>query len=215
MVKIEPFEKYASQYEEWFEKNPFAYQSELRAVKELLPEKGKGLEIGVGSGRFALPLNIRAGVEPSEKMRRIAQKRGIRAIGGQAEALPFHDSQFDFVLMVTTLCFLDDIDLAFGEAFRTIKSGGQFVIGFVDKTSAMGKHYLKHKNESVFYKTATFYSVKEVVFQLEKSGFKHFNFTQTLFKPLKEITAIEPIKNGYSEGSFVVIRGIKHPIKGS
>ncbi|MBN2030210.1 class I SAM-dependent methyltransferase [bacterium] len=211
MIKTEPFEKYASQYEDWFEKNPFVYQSELRAIKEMLSGKGKGLEIGVGSGRFALPLNIRTGIEPAEKMRRIAQKRGIQVIGSQAEALPFHDSQFDFALMVTTICFLDDIDLAFKEVFRVTKSGGQFVIGFINKTSAIGKHYLKHKNESVFYKTAIFYSVKDVVFQLEKSGFKNFNFAQTIFKPLKEITTIEPIKKGYSEGSFVVIRGIKHP----
>ena len=148
-------------------------------------------------------------------MRKITQKRGIQIVGGQAETLPFHDSQFDFALMVTTLCFLDDVGLAFKEIFRVIKSNGQFVIGFIDKTSFIGKHYLKHKNESLFYKIATFYSVKDVVFQLEKSGFKNFNFAQTLFKPLKEITAIEPIKKGHSEGSFVVIRGIKHPIRES
>ncbi len=211
MIKIEPFEKYASQYEDWFEKNPFVYQSELKVIKKMLPDKGKRIEIGVGSGRFAHPLNIQTGIEPSEEMRRIAQKRGIQVIGGQAEALPFHNAQFDFALMVTTICFLDDIDLAFREVFRVIKSGGQFVIGFIDKTSSIGKYYLKHKNESVFYKKAIFYSVKDVLFHLKKNGFKHFNFTQTLFKPLKKITAIEPIKKGYSEGSFVAIRGTKYP----
>lgn len=211
MIKIEPFEKYTSQYEEWFEKNPFAYQSEVKAIKKLLPEKGKGLEIGVGSGRFALPLNIDMGIEPSEKMRRIAQRKGIRIVGGQAETLPFHDSQFDFALMVTTICFLNDINLAFKEVFRILKHNGKFEIGFIDKTSPIGKEYLKYKERNVFYKIATFYSVKEVVPQLIKTGFKNLNFVQTLFKPLTEITSLEPIKKGYSEGSFVVIVGIKYP----
>jgi hypothetical protein len=60
MAKIEPFEEHAQQYEDWFERNRFAYESELRAVKTLLPEGGNGMEVGVGSGRFAAPLGIRS-----------------------------------------------------------------------------------------------------------------------------------------------------------
>jgi len=43
MAKVEPFEKFSSQYEEWFEANRFAYESELQAVKALLPEEGSFL----------------------------------------------------------------------------------------------------------------------------------------------------------------------------
>ena len=50
MPKVEPFEKYTSQYEGWFERNIFVYESELRALREQLPESGKSIEIGVGSG---------------------------------------------------------------------------------------------------------------------------------------------------------------------
>jgi len=46
MAKIEPFEKHASEYDEWFEKNRFVYKSELRAVQEQLPKKGEGIEVG-------------------------------------------------------------------------------------------------------------------------------------------------------------------------
>jgi len=76
MQKVEPFEKYTKEYEEWFERNKLPYLSELQAIKSQLPENGYGLEIGVGSGRFAAPLGIKLGVEPSKKMGEKLQNRG-------------------------------------------------------------------------------------------------------------------------------------------
>lgn len=67
IAKIEPFEKLSAQYKEWFEVNQFVYESELEAVRVLLPENGKGVEIGEGSARFAAPLEITMGVEPSKE----------------------------------------------------------------------------------------------------------------------------------------------------
>ena len=209
MPRVEPFEKHTDQYEKWFEKNRFAYESELRAVKTLLPKNGTGIEIGVGTGRFAAPLGIKLGVEPSRKMGNIARQKGIEVLDGVAEELPFDDAQFDFALMVTTICFLDDIEESFKEAFRVLKTDGTLIIGFVDRKSPVGMMYEKHKDENVFYKDATFFSVDEVVSFLKKAGFKDFTFSQTIFSHLNEINNIEPVKEGYGEGSFVVIRGVK------
>jgi ubiquinone/menaquinone biosynthesis C-methylase UbiE len=209
MPKVEPFEKHASQYEEWFERNKFAYESELQAIKEQLPESKNGIEIGVGSGRFASPLGIKLGLDPSKEMRRLAQKRGIQVIDGVAEAIPFGDSEFDFVLMVTTLCFLDDIEAALKEIHRVLKSGGSFILGFINANSPMGRLYQHKKNDNVFYREATFYSVEEVVACLQKAGFKDFDFKQTLFRTLTDIRDIEPVKEGYGEGSFVVVKATK------
>lgn len=206
MAKIEPFEIFPDRYEEWFEANKFVYESELKAVRALLPENGTGVEIGVGSGRFAAPLGIKLGLEPSAEMRKIARSRGIEAIDGVAESLPFPDAQFDFVLMVTTICFLDDIDAAFKEAFRVLKPGGYFILGFIDKESPIGRLYQKYKDQNPFYKIADFYSVNEVTQHLKQAGFDCFHFTQTIFHNLPEIKEVEPVKEWYGEGSFVVIR---------
>jgi len=199
MAKIEPFEKHASEYDEWFEKNRFVYKSELRAVQEQLPQKGEGIEVGVGSGRFAAPLGILSGLDPSGRMRALAQRKGITAVDGLAEKLPYEDCRFRFVLMVTTICFLDDIESAFKEAYRVIKPDGHLIIGLIDRNSPVGMLYQQHRDESKFYNMATFYSVDEVVSHLKK----------TIFQSLKRIKNIEPIKKGYGEGSFVVVKALR------
>ena len=209
MPKTAPFEKYAEQYEDWFMKNPLAYKAELRAVKAMLPSEGQGLEIGAGTGRFAEPLGIEIGVEPSKRMREIAQKREIHVLDGVAEELPFDDHTFDFVLMVTTICFVDDIDSALRESHRVISTEGILVIGFVDRDSMMGKMYSNRRNENVFYKDATFFSVDELAGHMNRTGFIDLRFNQTIFNTLSEITSDEPVRPGYGEGSFVVIRGRK------
>jgi len=213
MAKTEPFERHTVKYEEWFSKNVLAYKSELQAVRYLLPKRGTGVEIGAGTGRFAAPLGIRVGIEPSKTMREMAQKRGIEVIDGVAEALPFEDCQFDFALMVTTICFVDDIEASFKEAFRVIKPAGFFINGFVDRKSSLGKFYQKHRSKNVFYKIARFYSVDEVIPYLKKAGFRNLTFTQTIFHALEEIKEVETIKEGYGEGSFVVASGMKPGVK--
>lgn len=208
MAGVDAFDRHLGEYEAWFLKNKAAYESELNALRELLPE-GKGIEVGVGSGLFAVPLGIEYGIDPSDTMVRKAIERGIKVKRAAAEALPFPDAEFDFCLMVTTVCFLDDVDLAFNEVKRVLRTGGSFVIGFVDRDSLLGQEYLAKKDKSVFYKEAAFYSAKELQRALEKAGFALFEFRQTLFAPLNEITGIEPARPGYGEGAFVVIRAKK------
>ncbi|MBP1912933.1 class I SAM-dependent methyltransferase [Thermococcus stetteri] len=209
MPKIEPFEKHRDRYENWFERNRYAYLSELEAVKRLLPKEGRGAEIGVGTGRFAAPLGIKLGVEPSKAMAEIARKRGIEVIEGTAENLPFEDESLDYLLMVTTICFVDDPEKALKEAYRVLKQGGALIIGFVDRNSPIGKFYEEHRNESVFYKEARFFSTEELLELLKKVGFREFEIVQTLFHRLNEVKSVEPVKPGYGEGSFVVIKAVK------
>lgn len=209
MPKIEAYEQHAQEYDAWFEKNRLIYQSELQAVKTLLPASGIGVEIGVGTGRFAQPLGITVGVEPSQSMAEIARKRGITVYSGTAEALPFQDEQYDFAMMVTTICFLDDVGKAFQEAHRVIKPNSSLVVAFIDKNSPLGKIYEKQKQNNIFYKDATFYSVNDVSSFLQQAGFSDFTYVQTVFQNLKDSQELQPVKEGYGEGSFVVIKGNK------
>lgn len=209
MPGVNAFDKNVDRYEQWFVDNPLAYVSELRALRELLPASGSGIEIGVGTGRFAAPLEIKKGIEPSRSMAEVARKRGVEVVHGVAEHLPFMDGEFDYALMVTTICFLDDMDMAFQEVLRVLRPRGSFVIGFVDRESPLGMEYQDRKDKSAFYRDATFYSVEEVVSRLRKNGFGGLVFRQTLFRPLAELSEVEPSKEGHGEGSFVVVRGEK------
>jgi SAM-dependent methyltransferase len=207
MAKIEPFEKYSDRYDKWFEKNSDIYHIELKAIRQLLPlPPVRGVEVGVGSGKFAVPLGINIGVEPSEKMAIKAKRRGIRVLRGVAESLPFLDSKFDFVLMVTTICFVDDILKSFQEAFRILKPYGCQIVGFVDKESKLGKKYSDNRNASVFYKDATFFSAQQVSKYFTDAGFKDLTFRQTLIPGEQQ----EIIQNGFGKGGFVVAKGMKN-----
>ena len=209
MPGVNAFDKNVDRYEQWFVDHPLAYVSELRAVRSLLPTSGSGIEIGVGTGRFAAPLELKKGIEPSRSMAEVARKRGIEVVHGVAEHMPFMDGEFDYALMVTTVCFLDDMDMAFHEVRRILKPGGSFVIGFVDRESSLGMAYEDRKDKSAFYQNARFYAVDEVISQLIKSGFCELELRQTLFRPLAELSEVEPVKEGHGEGSFVVVRGEK------
>ena len=209
MAKTRAFDEHARAYDDWFAEHASLYESELAAVRSLLPTTGKGIEIGVGSGRFAGPLGIAAGVEPSPAMRAIAAERGIEAIDGVAEKLPIEPETYDYVLFVTTLCFLDSLAQAFGEAFRILKPAGSVVIGFIEKDSPLGIIYQQRKRKSRFYSEASFHTADEVVQVLESAGFTGFSFVQTLFSSEDETGGVQAVKQGHGEGAFVVVRAKK------
>ena len=209
MANTTPFDSNPELYEAWFQDHAFAYESELKAIRELLPGTGRGLEIGVGSGLFAAPLGIKQGIDPSRAMLEKARQRGIDVTQGIAENLPYKDAEFDFVLMVTTICFLDDLELAFREAHRVLKPHGSFLLGFVDKNSLIGKSYEKRKQESLFYKDATFYVLNDLLHYLKIAGFEGFSFRQTLFGSVSDMQKPDIVKEGHGKGSFVVIKAGK------
>jgi hypothetical protein len=83
MPLTEPFDEHTDRYEAWFETYEHAYESEIEALDEAArttrkdteedsrttrTDLGQGVEIGVGSGRFAAPLGLPLGIDPSERM---------------------------------------------------------------------------------------------------------------------------------------------------
>ena len=205
MPKTKPFDEHYKEYEKWFKLNKNAYLSELKAIQDFIPLYKKGMEVGIGSGLFALPLGIKDGVEPSENMRVLARSRGLNAIDGVAERLPYASNTYDFVLMVTTICFVDDVKISLFAIRRVLKQGGKLIVAFIDKDSPLGESYLKNKEDSLFYKDANFYSTNTILSLLNECGFKNPQIRQTVYGKLSDINEVQDFKDGYGEGSFIII----------
>lgn len=202
---IRPFDRFPLKYDEWFERHRWAYASELAAVRQLMPEGGRGLEVGAGTGRFALPLGIDIGVDPAYGMVRIARRRGLRAIVGRGEELPFVDACFNVVIIITVICFVPDPLLLLREARRVLRGGGRLVLGFIDGASTLGKEYGGHRRDSTFFRHATFHTAGQVRAFVSDSDFCGIEFRQTLFTHPSKITTLEPAQEGYGEGGFVLL----------
>ncbi len=208
MLGRKAFEEFADRYDAWFDRNPAAYEAELRTLKAALPDGGSGLEIGVGTGRFAAPLGIHVGVDPSPAMAAIARVRGVEVVMGKAEQLPFPPEHFDYALMMTTICFVADLGAAFREAARVLKPGGTLVIGFIDRESPLGKSYAAQKDRNPFYQEARFYSVEEVSRELARAGFSKLSASATLVRPPDSAAEHAAIPGKREEG-FVVVKANK------
>ncbi|NAS12268.1 class I SAM-dependent methyltransferase [Poritiphilus flavus] len=211
MNTLELFDSHVEDYEAWYDNYPAVYESEINALREhfqKLPENIRGIEVGLGTGRFAKPLGIKEGAEPSQAMAAVATKRGIQVVDGVAENLPYGDLQFDFVLFVT-ICHFNNVKSAIEQAYRVLKHGGSLIIGFLDKDQAIAQQYIAKKQRSVFYRKARFYRTAHVVKMLEDVGFKNLEFNQTLFDDLEKIGSPQIPKSGYGKGSFVVVKTTK------
>jgi len=172
-------------YDNWYEENRELYEAELKAIKELIPfktplEKETGLEIGVGTGRFASPLGIKFGLDSAFYPLKIAKKRNLNPIKAKAELLPIKSNTFDIVLYVTTICFLENPKKAILETKRILKKEGYVIIAFIDKDSPLGKKYEKKKQKSPFYSKANFLSETEIKTLLTDTGFNIANTKKIL-----------------------------------
>lgn len=201
------FDSYYEKYDSWYDKNELAFLSEVEALKKAVPVEGNGLEIGVGTGRFAASLGICHGSDTSENMIKVAKDRGIEVKMGSGEALPYEDSFFEYVAIINTLCFTQDPKRVLREANRVLRNEGKIIVGLIDKNSFLGRFY--QEKSSAFYSSANFIAVEEAVAMLEESGFEKMSFYQTLFKMPEQITKTEEPLRGYGKGGFVVIAGSK------
>ncbi|MBW2062198.1 MAG: class I SAM-dependent methyltransferase [Deltaproteobacteria bacterium] len=123
----------AQKQEAWFQteagRAAFALQKGL-VLRLVRPQaRERLLDVGCGTGLYLevfyeQGLNV-TGLEPSAVMLDLARKRmGHRAalVPGRAENLPFEDNEFDVVILITCLEFLDDPEAALAEAMRVAQS---------------------------------------------------------------------------------------------
>lgn len=165
------FERFAEDYDRWFKEHCAEYRAEIARIRRLLPRPdSRAVEVGVGSGRFAVPLGIPLGIEPSCALGRMARERGVGVIRGRAESLPLRDGSCSSALMVTVICFLDDPARAFAEIHRILAPGGTLVLGFLEREGEVAWRYLHEKEKHRFLSCARFYSTGEVRELLGRTG---------------------------------------------
>ncbi len=110
---------------------------------------------------------------PSMSSLRIAKRRVKNLVCGYAEALPFKKESFDFALVVVSICFFDDVQMAFCEISRILKTEGKLIIGFVPRNTCLGEFYVfRGIGGHRFYRYAKFFTEDEVESIALLYGFK-------------------------------------------
>jgi ubiquinone/menaquinone biosynthesis C-methylase UbiE len=106
-----------------------------------LPYGARLLEIGVGTGRIAIPLTSAGyryiGVDLSLKMmarlrERLPPSRDVALVRGDATMLPLHDASVDGVVAVHVFHLIAGWERAIAELHRVIRPGGVLAHGFND-----------------------------------------------------------------------------------
>lgn len=98
----------------------------LHKLLEVLSGSRAVLEIGVGTGRIAIPLQDNGfdvtGIDISVNMLEIAHKKGLKKyMVADAKSLPFDDGSFDSVLIVHVFHLLEDVEAVMKEAMRVAR----------------------------------------------------------------------------------------------
>jgi ubiquinone/menaquinone biosynthesis C-methylase UbiE len=119
-----------------------------------LPDGGRVLEVGCGTGAVARTLAVRPGVgevvglDPSpvfvQRAREIAAGVGnLSYVVGGGTALPFDDGAFDAVIFHTVLSHIPEVGAALAEAARVTAAGGALAAfdgDYATTTVAIGDH---------------------------------------------------------------------------
>jgi len=210
-AKENVFDTGAEKYDGWYdsENGKPLYQSEVECLRPLVPETGGPiLEIGVGTGRFAMHFPGAYGVDPAFSTLKIAQTRGVRCVRGRGETLPFRCRTFETVLVIATLCFVKEPVLLLKEAKRVLTGEGSIVVGFIPKDSPWGIFCEEKKRRgSPFYGGASFYTFPSLEYLLREAGLKASRIRSTLLREPSVPAKVEESHEGHVRGAgFVCVK---------
>ena len=196
-------------YDGWYVRNAVTAENEVRAVSLALSGVPRPwAEVGVGTGFFAWRLGVEYGVDPAVNALALARERGVEVVAGVGEVLPFRDSVFGGVLLIVTLCFVDDPAAVMREAGRVLRSGGYVVACVVPRESAWGRYYEGLRGVSPFYSVARFLTAREVEALAEGAGLEPVGWVSTLtYGPLDEPRPEKPFEG--LGGGFSCLRARK------
>lgn len=109
---------------------PDAHDVVLEVLTQVTP--ARVLEVGPGQGelseRMARDLGAAVvAVDQSQRMVELTRSRGIEAIVGDVQELPFEDGSFDAAVAAWMLYHVPDVDRAIAELHRVLRPGGRLV----------------------------------------------------------------------------------------
>jgi ubiquinone/menaquinone biosynthesis C-methylase UbiE len=190
------FDLIADSYDQWYDTSEgrAVLRAESACLRLLCAQcRGRWLEVGVGTGRFAALLGVAEGIDPSPRMLEIASRQGIKTYTGFAEDLPFTDESFEGVLLALTLCFVADSKRAVMECRRVLRPKGQLLVGAIPADSPWGRQYERKKAAGhPVYTHARFFTTSEIVALIESAGFDLQNAASTLLWGPGAAPEIEP-----------------------
>jgi ubiquinone/menaquinone biosynthesis C-methylase UbiE len=198
----------AQRYDAWYDtpkgKAILAIEAAcLRPLVERFPRPR--LEVGVGTGRFAQALGIEYWLDPAPGPLAIARSRGVMAVQGYGEALPFARGTFGCVLLAFTLCFVADASAVLREAHRVLRPEGGLVMALLLKGTPWASSYAaRGAHGHPIYRDARFQTRHEVEALLKKAGFQVTAWRSALFQPpgLEAYAWEDPIE-GYNPAAGV------------
>lgn len=207
-----------SEYKHIFESEEehFYYKSVhdliLSLTRKYLAERShlQILDAGCGTGGLALKLQERgtvSGVDMHPEALKYSRQRGINAIEGSVEDLPFEDGKFDLVTSVDVIyhrAVKDDVQ-ALRQFARVLKSGGVLIMRVPARPELFSSH-----DQLVW--TERRYKSRELKRKIQAAGLKPLQVSychSPLYLPalaktlLEKITGTKP-HSGVSETSAVV-----------
>ncbi len=203
-----PFEALSERYDAWYDApaGRVILDLEAAALRPLLHEtRGPRLEVGVGSGRFAAALDVEFGVDIAFSPLVYAARRGLRVVHGSGERLPFADHVFGAVVLVATLCFVDDPRVVLRETRRVLGPGGRLVVAIVPRDSTWGQRYqVMGRQGNPFYRHAHLYTIDELAGLLSDEGFTIVTGRSTLFQRACDEPCFEAVRDGALEDAGFV-----------
>ncbi|MBI4264709.1 MAG: class I SAM-dependent methyltransferase [Acidobacteria bacterium] len=155
---------------------------EQQCIVDLMgPVQGRcALDLGCGDGVLTATLAERGaraiGVDADRTMLDVAiarRGRGDRPqyVEGRIETLPFPDSRFDVVVVVTVLCLVTDRTAAIREAARVLRPGGRLVIGELGRWSVWAaRRRVRAWLGSTLWRSARFTTATELSRLVERAG---------------------------------------------
>jgi 2-polyprenyl-3-methyl-5-hydroxy-6-metoxy-1,4-benzoquinol methylase len=121
-----------------------ALKNKLNLINSLQPNKGSILDIGAGTGDFLSVAKENGwhtiGVEPSEKAKAIAKKKGVSFVGETSE---LENQSFDVISMWHVLEHVPNLENQIKELKRLLKPNGTLIIAVPNFKSFDAKHYGK------------------------------------------------------------------------